>query len=77
MNRAKKLNKERFCKLFGFPNMSFQLLKDVPVKKLVDRLWIVTDLPESLVKFFSRKDFANGSNVNLTKTEIKISSKKK
>jgi uncharacterized protein (DUF3820 family) len=37
----------------------------------------VTDLPESLVKFFSRKDFANGSNVNLTKTEIKINSKKK
>ena len=34
MNRAKKLNKERFCKLFGFPNMSFQLLKDIYVKRL-------------------------------------------
>ena len=34
MVRAKKLNKERFCKLFGAPNMSFQLLKDIPVKKL-------------------------------------------
>ena len=34
MNRAKKLNKERFCKLFGFPNMSFQLLKDISVKRL-------------------------------------------
>ena len=34
MNRAKELNKERFCKLFGFPNMSFQLLKDISVKKL-------------------------------------------
>ena len=34
MLRAKNLNKERFCKLFGFPNMSFQLLKDIPVKTL-------------------------------------------
>lgn len=34
MNRAKIINKERFCKLFGFPNMSFQLLKDIPVKRL-------------------------------------------
>jgi len=34
MNRAKKLNKERFCKLFGFPNMSFQLLQNIHVKKL-------------------------------------------
>ena len=34
MNRAKKLNKERFCKLFGFPNMSFQLLRNIQVKKL-------------------------------------------
>jgi hypothetical protein len=34
MIRAKELNKERFCKLFGFPNMSFQLLQDIPVKTL-------------------------------------------
>ena len=34
LNRAKKLNKERFCKLFGFPNMSFQLLKNIKVKEL-------------------------------------------
>ena len=34
MERAKAMNKNRFCKLFGFPNMSFQLLKDLPVKKL-------------------------------------------
>jgi hypothetical protein len=34
MLRAKELNKTRFCKLFGFPNMSFQLLKDIPVKTL-------------------------------------------
>jgi hypothetical protein len=34
MLRAKEINKERFCKLFGFPNMSFQLLKDIPVKAL-------------------------------------------
>ena len=34
MNRAKELNKERFCKLFGYPNMSFQLLKDISVKEL-------------------------------------------
>lgn len=34
MRRAKDMNKERFCKLFGFPNMSFQLLKDIPVKEM-------------------------------------------
>ena len=34
MERAKKMNKKRFCELFGFPNMSFQLLKDLPVKEL-------------------------------------------
>ncbi len=34
MNRAKEMNKERFCKLFGFPNMSFQLLENIPVKSL-------------------------------------------
>ena len=34
MERAKKLNKERFCKLFGFPNMSFQLLQNIQVKNL-------------------------------------------
>lgn len=34
MERAKKMNKERFCKLFGFPNMSFQLLKNIQVKRL-------------------------------------------
>ncbi|MGB0888420.1 MAG: hypothetical protein ACPGSL_09875 [Vicingaceae bacterium] len=34
MNKAKELNKERFCKLFGYPNMSFQNLKNVEVKKL-------------------------------------------
>jgi hypothetical protein len=32
--RAKEINKERFCKLFGFPNMSFQYLKDIAVKAL-------------------------------------------
>lgn len=34
MERAKKMNKKRFCNLFGFPNMSFQLLKDLSVKEL-------------------------------------------
>ncbi len=34
MQKAKEMNQERFCKLFGFPNMSFQLLKDVPVKEM-------------------------------------------
>ena len=34
MNRAKEMNKERFCNLFGFPNMSFQLLKDLTVKDM-------------------------------------------
>lgn len=34
MKKAKELNKERFCNLFGFPNMSFQNLKNVAVKKL-------------------------------------------
>ena len=32
MRRAKEMNKERFCKMFGYPNMSFQLLKDFQVK---------------------------------------------
>lgn len=30
--RAKKMNKERFCKLFGYPNMSFQQLKNLSIK---------------------------------------------
>lgn len=34
LNRAKAMNKERFCKLFGFPNMSFQLLKNLSVKQI-------------------------------------------
>ncbi|MDG1476723.1 MAG: hypothetical protein P8Q14_06230 [Vicingaceae bacterium] len=34
MDKAKELNKERFCNLFGAPNMSFQNLKNVEVKKL-------------------------------------------
>jgi len=34
MKKAKKLNKERFCNLFGFPSMSFQNLKSLEVKKL-------------------------------------------
>lgn len=34
MKRAKEMNEKRFCKLFGFPNMSFQLLKDIAVKDL-------------------------------------------
>lgn len=34
MEKAKTLNKERFCNLFGYPNMSFQLLKDLSVKKM-------------------------------------------
>jgi hypothetical protein len=34
MERAKKINELRFCKLFGFPNMSFQLLKNLSVKEL-------------------------------------------
>ncbi len=34
LTRAKELNKERFCKLFGNPNMSFQLLKDLSVKDI-------------------------------------------
>lgn len=34
MRRAKEMNKERFCELFGFPNMSFQLLKDIPIKEM-------------------------------------------
>lgn len=33
LNKAKELNKERFCKLFGFPNMSFQLLKTPYIKE--------------------------------------------
>jgi uncharacterized protein YkwD len=34
MKRAKEMNKERFCELFGFPNMSFQLLKNLSVKEM-------------------------------------------
>lgn len=34
MKRAKEMNEKRFCKLFGYPNMSFQLLKDIAVKDL-------------------------------------------
>jgi len=34
MKKARQMNKERFCQLFGFPNMSFQLLKDLSVKEL-------------------------------------------
>ncbi len=34
MLRAKEMNKQRFCSLFGYPNMSFQLLKDLSVKKI-------------------------------------------
>jgi len=34
LEKAKRMNKERFCKLFGFPNMSFQLLQDIPIKKM-------------------------------------------
>lgn len=32
MKRALVLNKERYCKLFGYPNMSFQLLKNNAIK---------------------------------------------
>jgi uncharacterized protein YkwD len=34
MEKAKQMNTKRFCELFGFPNMSFQLLKDLSVKEL-------------------------------------------
>ncbi|MCB0410438.1 MAG: hypothetical protein KDD29_09480, partial [Flavobacteriales bacterium] len=34
MIRAKDMNQARFCKLFGYPNMSFQLLKDLSVKEI-------------------------------------------
>lgn len=34
MLRAKDLNKNRFCDLFGYPNMSFQMLNDLSVKKI-------------------------------------------
>jgi len=34
LEKAKRMNKERFCKLFGFPNMSFQLLQDLPIKNM-------------------------------------------
>ena len=34
MNKAKELNKERFCNLFGAPNMSFQNLKNDKVKRI-------------------------------------------
>jgi len=33
MAKAKSLNLDRFCKLIGFPNMSFQLLKNKNLKK--------------------------------------------
>lgn len=32
LNRAQKMNKDRFCKLFGYPNMSFQLLANKKIK---------------------------------------------
>jgi len=31
---AQKLNPERFCQLFGYPNMSFQLLEDLNIKEI-------------------------------------------
>ncbi|MCB0379677.1 MAG: hypothetical protein KDD24_00370 [Flavobacteriales bacterium] len=31
--RAKNMNEQRFCKLFGYPNMSFQQLKNNAIKK--------------------------------------------
>jgi hypothetical protein len=34
MLRAKDMNQKRFCELFGFPNMSFQMLNDLSVKKI-------------------------------------------
>jgi len=34
MKKAKELNKERFCNLFGAPNMSFQNLSNTEVKRL-------------------------------------------
>lgn len=34
MNKAKELNKERFCNLFGTPNMSFQNLTNEKVKRI-------------------------------------------
>lgn len=32
LNKAKELDQERFCKLFGYPNMSFQLLSNKKIK---------------------------------------------
>lgn len=34
MLRAKDMNQKRFCELFGYPNMSFQMLNDLSVKKI-------------------------------------------
>lgn len=34
LEMAKDLNNERFCKLFGFPNMSFQLFRDLTIKNI-------------------------------------------
>ncbi|MCB9360084.1 MAG: hypothetical protein H6587_00995 [Flavobacteriales bacterium] len=34
MLRAKEMNQKRFCELFGYPNMSFQMLNDLSVKKI-------------------------------------------
>lgn len=34
LEKASKMNKERFCKLFGYPNMSFQLLKNYSIKQV-------------------------------------------
>jgi len=34
LERAKKMNQTRFCKLFGYPNMSFQLLDNREVKTM-------------------------------------------
>ena len=34
LSRASQLNKARFCTLFGYPNMSFQLLENKAVKQV-------------------------------------------
>ncbi|MCY7360595.1 MAG: hypothetical protein LH629_00795, partial [Ignavibacteria bacterium] len=34
MSKAKEKNKERYCKLFGLPNLSFQVLDNPSVKKV-------------------------------------------
>ncbi len=31
---AQQMNPERFCRLFGYPNMSFQLLEDLDIKEI-------------------------------------------